>query len=131
MKQFYKFLMSVYLATALMAVAQTRNAGPSFNFASQPTQPVSAEAGEAQFKGSRDVLELMADKLDFSAQQKLELQKLIDREHQSIAELHQKTQMSDEQKSANFQQIQAHTKGQFVAMLTSAQQREFRKMTRQ
>jgi hypothetical protein len=130
MKQFYKFLMSVYLATALMAVAQTRNAGPSFNFASQPTQPVSAEAGEAQFKGSRDVLELIADKLDFSDRQKLQLQKLINHEHQSIAELHQNTQMSDEQKSTTFRQIQAQTKEQFVAMLTPGQQREFTKMTR-
>ena len=77
------------------------------------------------------MLELMADKLDFSAQQKLQLQKLIDREHQSIAELHQNTQMTDEQKSANFQQIQAQTKGQFVAMLAPGQLREFKKMTRQ
>ena len=77
------------------------------------------------------MLELMADKLDFSAQQKLQLQKLIDREHQSIAELHQNTQMSDEQKSTNFQQIHRQTKEQFEAMLTPGQQREFRKMTRQ
>jgi hypothetical protein len=114
-----------------MAAAQTSDAVPSFNFASQPTQPVSAQAGEAQFKGSRDVLELIADKLDFSDRQKLQLQKLINREHQSITELHQNIQMSDEQKSTTFQQIQAQTKEQFVAMLTPGQQREFRTMMRQ
>ena len=130
MKQFYKIILSIYLA-AVAAAAQTNGTGPAFNFASQPTQPVVTQAGETQFKGSRDVLELTADKLDFSDQQKLQLQKLIDREHQSIAELHQNTQMSDEQKSANFRQIQMQTKGQFVAMLTPRQQREFRKMTRQ
>jgi len=115
---------------AIAAAAQTTG-GPAYNFASQPTQPISAQAGEAQFKGSRDVLELMADKLDFSDRQKLQLQQLIDREHQSIAELHQNAQMSDEQKTASFQQIQAQTKGQFVAMLTPGQHREFRKMMRQ
>jgi len=130
MKQFYKILLSIYLA-AVAAAAQTSGAGPVFNFASEAALPVSTQAREAQFKGSRDVLELIADKLDFSDQQRLQLQKLIDREHQSIAELHQNTQMTDEQKSANFQQIQAQTKGQFVAMLAPGQLREFKKMTRQ
>ena len=130
MKQFHKVLIAVYLAAAT-AAAQMSNAGPGFNFASQPSQPVSTQAGEAQFRGSRDVLELMADKLDFSQQQKLQLQKLIDREHQSIAELHQSTRMNDEQKSTTFQQIQAQAKEQFVSILTPLQQREFRKMMRQ
>lgn len=130
MKQFHKVLIAVYLAAAT-AAAQTSDAGPGLNFASQPSQPVSAQAGEAQFRGSRDVLELMADKLDFSQQQKLQLQKLIDREHQSIAELHQSTRMNDEQKSTIFQQIQAQAKEQFVSMLTPPQLREFRKMMRQ
>lgn len=131
MKHLYKILISMYLTTALAAAAQTGGASPAFALASQPSQPVSAQAGESQFKGSLDVLELMADKLDFSAQQKLQLQQLISQEHLSVAKLHQNTQMSDEQKSAGFQQIQAQTKEHFVAMLTSAQQREFRKMTRQ
>jgi len=73
---------------------------------------------------------MMADSLDLSRQQKDQLETLLERQRDLLVALHQHAEVSDQQKSAQFQQIRCQTKEQFAAMLTSQQRREFESMTR-
>jgi Spy/CpxP family protein refolding chaperone len=128
---------AIFVSAAVLALApamrsQQANASPGFDFASSGNQPsVASENLKARsIQGQRDVLELMADKLDLSMQQKSQVEELIGHEHQQLSALHQHLDVSDEQKSADFQQIRRQTKEQFAAILTREQRREFQSLMR-
>jgi len=114
------------LALAPAMVAQG-GPGKAFAFASQTAQARQQRPGH----GQRHILELMADRLDFSDQQKLQLDSLLERQRQMISALHQNTQVDDQQKQTQSQQIRQQTKEQFVAMLTPEQRRQFGWMLRE
>ena len=103
-----------------------------FAFASAPNVPTSTAktAHPRTIQGQQDVLELVAQNLDLSHQQKYQLETLLGRQHDLLLALHQHTDMSDEQKSAQFQEIRRQTKEQFAAMLTPTQRRNFESMIR-
>jgi len=115
------------LALAPAMVAQG-GPGKAFAFASQTVQATQARQ---QRPGQRHILELMADRLDFSDQQKLQLNSLLERQQQMISALHQNTHLDDQQKQTQSQQIRQQTKEQFVAMLTPEQRRQFGWMLRE
>jgi hypothetical protein len=103
--------------------------GLAFAGPSNAPIPVSKSAPRA-IQGQQDVLQLVAQNLNLSHQQKYQLETLLERQHELLVGLHQHTDMSDEQKSAEFQQIRRQTKEQFAAILTSQQRREFESMMR-
>lgn len=107
--------------------AQEAGRVPVFAYANQPSL---ASAPSQPSLAPHNVLEMMSDKLDLSGQQKLQLQTLIERRQQLLAALHQHTELSDDQKTAQFQRIRQQTKEQFAAMLTPEQKRDFEKMMR-
>lgn len=117
------------LALAPAMVAQG-GPGKAFAFASQTGQTTQARQ-QRPGHGQRHILELMADRLDFSDQQKLQLNSLLERQQQMISALHQNTQVDDQQKQTQSQQIRQQTKEQFVAMLTPEQRRQFGWMLRE
>jgi Spy/CpxP family protein refolding chaperone len=121
------FVSAAALALAPAMRSQQANPLPGFDFAGSGNQPsIASENLKARsIPGKCDVLELMADKLDLSMQQKSRVEELIGHEHQKLAALHQHIDISDEQKSAEFQQIRRQTKEQFAAILTREQRREF------
>lgn len=121
------------LAIAPAMAAQEANSAPAaFAYTSRPSQPAvgSQTQKPRSIQGQRDVLELVGDKLDLSNQQKYQLETLMGHQHQLLAALHQHTDMSDEQKSEQFQQIRRQTKEQFVAILSRQQRHEFESMMR-
>jgi Spy/CpxP family protein refolding chaperone len=126
------FVSAAALTLAPAMLAQEGSVSPGFDFASSASQPsvASQNPKPRSIQGQRDVLELMADKLDLSGQQKGQVEALIGYEHQQLAALHQHLDLSDEQKSAQFQQIRRQTKEQFVAILTREQRREFESLMR-
>jgi hypothetical protein len=130
-----KFRISILastLAIAPLVLAQQPDNSPSFSFTGTNNQPSAAthDLKPRTIEGQRDVLELMADNLDLSSQQKSELSALMGRQHELLAAMHQHTDLTDDQKSAQFQQIRRQTKEQFVAMLTQQQKKEFQSMMR-
>jgi len=88
---------------------------------SLPAQP-------ALIQGKRSVLEMIAEHLDLSGVQKIDLQNLLDEEQKQVAALHQDVKSTDAQKSAKFHEIRQKTKDSFVAVLTPDQRREFNKI---
>ena len=133
--------MSFRIAILLAAGALT--IGPGINaqqpgvstgnaFASRPTEQTTAQQNRRPrtIQGQRDVLEMIGENLELSHQQKYQLESLIGRQRQMLTALHQHTDLSDEQKSAQFQAIRRQTKEQFVAILTRQQREEFESMMR-
>lgn len=92
---------------------------------SYPSQPATKAARPAVIQGQRNVLEMVAEQLDLSDGQKIELQNLLQKEQEQVAALHQDLNSTDAQKSARYRQIRQKTKDSFVAVLTSEQRREF------
>ena len=132
MKSRIFILVSVGALTLGPMVLAQASGGPAFSFSGSNSQPsVSAhDLKPRAIEGQRDVLELMADSLDFSSRQKSQLSTLMGRQHDLLAAMHQHTDLTDEQKSAQFQLIRRQTKEQFVAMLTQQQKKEFQSMMR-
>ncbi len=95
---------------------------------SYPSQPASKAAQPMVIQGQRNVLEMVAEQLDLSGGQKLELQNLLQAEQEQVAALHQDLDSTDAQKSARFRQIRQQTKDRFVAGLTPEQRREFNRI---
>ena len=95
---------------------------------SYPSQPASKVAQPTGIQGQRSVLEMVAEQLDLSDGQKLELQNLLQAEQEQVAALHQDLDSTDAQKSARFRQIRQQTKDRFVAGLTPEQRREFNRI---
>lgn len=95
---------------------------------SYPSQPASKAAQPTGIQGQRNVLEMVAEQLDLSAGQKIELQNLLRAEQEQVAALHQDLDSTDAQKSARFHQIRQQTKNSFVAVLTGEQRREFNRI---
>ena len=112
--------------------AQQAGASAEFGFASNTNTSSSASPSvkPRSIQGQRDVLEMVGDSLRLSIQQRAQLQTIIEHERELLASLHQHLEMSDEQKSAEFQQIRRQTKEQFVAILTNEQRREYESMVR-
>lgn len=125
-------IMSGALVLAPAIYGQQTGVPQEFAFASVPNVPTSTAktAQPRTIQGQRDVLELVAQNLDLSHQQKYQLETLLGRQHELLVALHQHTEMSDEQKSAQFQEIRRQTKEQFVATLTPTQRRNFESMMR-
>jgi plasmid maintenance system antidote protein VapI len=128
---------AIFVSVAALALgpamrAQQATVSAGFDFASSASQPsvASQNLKPMPLQERRDVLELVADKLDLSMQQKSQVETLIGHEHQQLTALHQHIDISDEQKSAQFQQIRRQTKEQFAAILTHEQRREFESMMR-
>jgi Spy/CpxP family protein refolding chaperone len=71
---------------------------------------------------------MVAEQLNLSDGQKLQLQNLLQAEQEQVTELHQDLKASDAQKSAKFRRIRQQTKGSFVAVLTPEQRREFNRI---
>ena len=92
---------------------------------SYPSQPARKAAQPAVIQGQLNILEMVAEQLDLSAGQKIELQNLLRAEQEQVTALHQDLDSTDAQKSARFQQIRRQTKNSFVAGLTADQRREF------
>lgn len=95
---------------------------------SYPSQPASKAAQPAVIQGQLNILEMVAEQLDLSAGQKIELQNLLRAEQEQVAALHQDLDSTDAQKSARFHQIRQQTKNSFVAVLTGEQRREFNRI---
>jgi len=129
-----KSRIAIFISAGVLAVAPAMNAQQArsglFSYASAPSQPsAAAQVGKQPvIQGQRNVLELMADKLELSAAQKLQLHGLLDRQQEQVAALHQDVQLSDDGKREQFQQIKRQTREEFVAMLTAPQKREFSRM---
>jgi hypothetical protein len=81
-------------------------------------------------QGQRNILELMADRLDFSGQQSSQLQILMGRQQQMLAALHQNSRLDDQHRQELSEAIRQQTKDQFIAMLTPEQRRQFGWMQR-
>ena len=94
---------------------------------SYPNQAAKA-AQPLVIQGRLNVLETTAEQLDLSDGQRVELQSLLQKEHEQVAALHQDLNSSDAQKGASFRQIRQQTKNNFVAVLTPEQRREFNRM---
>ena len=120
---------ALLLAPALLA--QQASVSPEFAFGkgSQPSA-VSKSVTPRPIQGQRDVLELVGANLHLSVQQRSQLETLMGHQHELLAQLHQRAELSDEQKSTEFQQIRRQTKEQFVAILSHQQRREFESMMR-
>lgn len=136
-EQYMKLRIFILVSAAVvtlgpMVLAQQAGSGSAFSFSGSNSQPsVSAHDFKPRaIEGQRDVLELMADSLDFSSDQKSQLSTLMGHQHDLLAAMHKHTDLTDEQKSAQFQQIRRQTKEQFVAMLTQQQKKEFQSMMR-
>lgn len=129
-----KSRIAIMISAGVLAVSPALHAqgaqSGSFSYASTPDQhSATAQAGKQPIiQGQRNVLELMADKLELSATQKLQLHSLLDRQQVQVAALHQDVQLSDDGKREQFQQIKRQTREDFVAMLTAPQKREFSRM---
>ena len=108
------------IPTPAMAFAGT-SIGAGSTAAKLPSQPI---------RGERDVLEMVAERLDLSMEQEHQLESLLGSERQSVAQLHHQTELSDEQKSIEFQQIRRKTKERFASILTRTQRQEFESMMR-
>lgn len=117
---------------ALPMSAQQSGVSPAFAYGSplSAVPVISQTAPQRRVEALRDVLEMMAENLDLSHQQKDQLETLLGRQHELLAALHQHTDLSDQQKSAQFQEIRRQTRQQFAAMLTPQQRREFESMMR-
>jgi|SRR5689334_23043284 len=92
---------------------------------SYPNQPATKAAQPVVIQGQRNVLEIVAEQLDLSDAQKIELQSLLEKQQEQVAALHQDLNSTDAQKSARFREIRRQTKDRFVAVLTEEQRREF------
>ena len=92
---------------------------------SYPSQPATKATKPAVIQGQRNVLEMVAERLDLSDRQKIELQSLLQKEQEQVAALHQDLNSTDAQKSVRFREIRRQTKNSFVAVLTGEQRREF------
>jgi Spy/CpxP family protein refolding chaperone len=123
---------AIFVSAAALALAPAMLAQQArFEFAGASQPPVASQNLQPRStQGQCDVLELMADKLDLSMQQKSQVEELIGHEHQQLSALHQHLDVSDEQKSTEFQQIRRQTKEQFAAILTREQRREFQSLMR-
>lgn len=112
--------------------AQQAAVAQGFAFADPSNTPISVSktAPPKAIQGQQDVLELVAQNLNLSHQQKYQLETFLGHQHDLLVALHQHTEMSDEQKSAEFQQIRRQTKEQFAAILSREQRREFESMMR-
>jgi Spy/CpxP family protein refolding chaperone len=95
---------------------------------SYPNQPATKAAQPVVIQGQRNVLEIVADQLDLSDGQKIELQSLLEKQQEQVAALHQDLNSTDAQKSARFREIRRQTKDRFVAVLTEEQRREFNRI---
>jgi Spy/CpxP family protein refolding chaperone len=95
---------------------------------SYPSKPAAKAVRPAVIQGQRNVLEMVAERLDLSDRQKIELQSLLKNEQEQVAELHQDLKATDAQKSAKYRQIRLETKNSFVAVLTQEQRREFNRI---
>ena len=118
-------------AFALAPAMRAQNAATAtFAYANQPSESVSASAlrQPRPAQGQRNILELVADKLDCSNEQRLQLQGLLERQQESLNALHHDVGVNDDQKRARFQEIRQQTKQQFIAMLTPDQKRDFARM---
>jgi plasmid maintenance system antidote protein VapI len=129
-------IVNLILAGALLfasaLLAQQASVSREFAFAGNESQPSAAsKSGKPRpIQGQRDVLELVGEKLQLSVQQRSQLETLMGHQHELLAQLHQRAELSDEQKNAEFQQIRRQTKEQFVAILSHQQRREFESMMR-
>jgi Spy/CpxP family protein refolding chaperone len=125
------FVSAAALTLAPAMRAQQASVSPVFEFAGASQPPVASQnLKQRSIQGQCDVLELMADKLDLSMQQRSQVEALMGHEHEQLAALHQHVDISDEQKSAEFQQIRRQTKEQFATILTREQRREFESLMR-
>ena len=95
---------------------------------SYPSQPATKAAQPPVIQGQRNVPEMVAEQLDLSDVQKIELQSLLQKEQEQVAALHQDLNSTDAQKSAKFREIRRQTKSSFVAVLTADQRREFNRI---
>jgi len=123
------FVVSVSAMALAPAMVAQSGASQAFGFASQTDQTRQARQ-QRPGQGPRHILEIMADRLEFSDRQRLQLNNLLERQQQMMSAMHQNTQIGDQQKQAQAQQIRQHTKEQFVAMLTPEQRRQFGWMLR-
>jgi hypothetical protein len=128
-----KSTIAIMISAGVLAVSpamSAQQAQGSFSYASTPGQPSAAARIGKQplIQGQRDVLELMGDKLELSASQRLQLRSLLDRRQEQVTALHQNVQLSDDGKREEFQQIKRQTREDFLAMLTAPQRREFSRM---
>lgn len=121
---------ALLLSPALLA--QQASVSPEFAFAGNGSQPsaVSKSVAPRPIQGRRDVLELVGENLHLSVRQRSQLETLMGHQHELLAQLHERAELSDEQKNAEFQQIRRQTKEQFVAILSHQQRREFESMMR-
>ena len=129
----YRMLIIVSAGALLFAPAIAAQDGQrSFGFASQTVRDsVTTVAGQQRYgQGQRNILELMADRMDFSGQQILQLQGLMGRQQQMLAMLHQNNRLDDQHKQELSDAIRQQTKDQFIAMLTPEQRRQFGWMQR-
>ena len=120
------FLISVgALAMASALAARAAEKAPI----SYPNQPaIKSPANPAVVQGQRNVLEMVAEQLDLSDRQTLQLQNLLKAEQEQVTELHHDFKATDAQKSARYRQIRQQTKDSFVAVLTPEQRREFNRI---
>lgn len=95
---------------------------------SYPSQPATKAAQPVVIQGQRNVLEMVAEQLDLSHGQKIELQGLLQKEQEQVAALHQDLSSTDAQKSTRFREIRQQAKNSFVAALTADQRREFNRI---
>ena len=97
---------------------------------SYPSQSAVKTSGAqpALIQGQRNVLEMIAEQLDLSDGQNIELQNLLQLEQQRVAALHQDLNSTDAQKNARYRQIRQETKNGFVTVLTVEQRREFNRI---
>ena len=109
------------LASGLPADAAEK---ASISYSNQPAKA----AQSVVIQGQRNVLEMVAEQLDLSDGQKIELQSLLQKEQEQVAALHQDLNSTDAQKSARFHQIRQQTKSSFIAVLTPEQRREFNRI---
>jgi len=127
---------SLISAGALLFVpallAQQASVSPELAFAGNVSLPsaVSKSVVSRPIQGQRDVLELVGENLHLSMQQRSQLETLMGHQHELLAQLHQRAELSDDQKNAEFQQIRRQTKEQFAAILSRQQRREFESMMR-
>ena len=95
---------------------------------SYPSQQTTKAVQPAVIQGQRNVLEMVAEQLDLSDGQKIDLQSLLQKEQEQVAALHQDLNTTDAQKSVRFREIRRRTKNSFVAVLTADQRREFNRI---
>jgi hypothetical protein len=129
-----KSRIAIMISAGVLAISPAMHAqqaqSGSFSYTSAPGRAsAAAQVGkQATIQGQRNILELMADHLELSSSQKLQLRSLLDHQQEQVSALHQDIQLSDDGKREQFQEIKRQTREDFLAMLTAPQKREFSRM---